>query len=180
MPKQIDQLFVELKADLDRLEADLSPYSLAELNAIPADGGWSALQCLQHLRMAERQSQAYVEKKLSFNPSLPKTDMGHAVRRFLLKNYMNIPIKIQAPKGLGTEQLPEESDLATLLEEWRSQRRSLQAYLSGLEQDIFTRQVFKHPLAGRVSLEAMLQFFRAHFGRHRRQAFRALGEQKPS
>lgn len=174
MRKKTTELLDKLDQDLAVLAEAFGQYSHEELNRKAKDGGWSAMQCLHHLMLSEKGAQLYVKKKLSFDPKLPNKGIGNALRHFLLVTYSGMPIKFNAPKGIGTDKLPAESDLASALKKWRQSRSNLRNYLGELDDELFDKQVFKHPLAGRVSLDTMLAFFASHFHRHRRQAERAI------
>lgn len=175
MTQQATKEFDALDKELETLINQLRPFSHAQLNQLADNGGWSAMQCVHHIMLAERGSLQYVQKKLSFNPELndcsPLKDWS---RKFLFRNVMNIPVKIKAPKNLSGEFLPANSDLEATMDEWLALRKDLRHFLSDLDKDYFRKELMKHPLVGKITLTAMLVFFRAHLRRHQRQALRVL------
>jgi len=170
--KARDQLDA-LDRALDQLGAQLAAFSDEELNRAPARGGWTATQCLHHLILSEGGSQKYLEKKLSFKPELPRKGITDHLRRWLIVGYLSSPMKAKAPKGIGDEFLPAYSELEPTLTKWRTQRAGLRTYLASLDPELYDKLIFKHPFAGRISLNTTLDFFQAHFARHRRQALAA-------
>lgn len=177
MTSEATQEINALDAELDQFISLLSSFSHAQLNRKESNGGWSAMQCIHHLMLAESGSQQYVQKKLSFEPKLKDySKIQEWGRRFLLVNYLKTSLKVDAPKYLTGEFLPAESDFTTTIAAWKAQRLDLRNYLSSLDETLYRKALMKHPLAGRISLTTMLAFFRAHLQRHQRQALRVLNE----
>lgn len=174
MKKNISQRLQKLDKDLEKLFQDLSAYSNETLNRPPAPGKWSALQVMHHLLMAEGYAQRYVKKKLSFNPRLKKAGLGAQWRSFLLWLYLTAPFKFKAPPAVTGENLPAQTSLEETKTLWLQQRRELQDLFESFPDELFSKSIYKHPFAGRLSLKGMLLFFQTHFNRHRKQIERTL------
>lgn len=166
----------ELDRLLDDLHSNLKNKPDEILNRKPGPGRWSALQVMHHLLLAEKLSEGYVRKKLSFNTPVPKAGIAGAFRIFSLYFYLNVPIKFKAPKAVGDEALPGNTTLEETMTAWRANRQSLRALLDGLPADHLGKALYKHPFAGKLSLGQMLFFFNFHFRRHLRQISRTLDE----
>lgn len=175
-PPSISRRLDKIDQRLQGLLDELSAHDNDTLNRKPADGGWSALQVMQHLLLSEEGSVKYVKKKLSFNPELEQAGFFSAWRAFLLDFYFMLPLKFKAPPGVGDDVLPTGSDFKQVSERWLSSRKALREYLESLPPGMFQKSIYKHPFAGRMSLEGMLQFFDGHFERHRKQIRRVLRE----
>lgn len=174
MHPSLQSTYLKLDQELEAFLKELASYSNEQLNQAPGPDKWSALQCAHHLMESEKLSLAYLRKKLSFNPTLKKQTWRTHWRLFLLNSYLRAPFKFKAPEGIGTSYLPETSSLEAVTQQWRNQRAALHDFLGSLPDDLIDKEVYKHPFAGRLPLKGMLQFFQAHFQRHRRQALRAL------
>ncbi|MCB0662129.1 MAG: DinB family protein [Saprospiraceae bacterium] len=163
---------------IDQKKLDLFNYMKefkeSDLNATPRQGGWSAFQICHHLMLSEFQSLAYVKKKLSYNPKLKPANMATKMRQKLLTTYLSTPMKFKAPESVGTQALPYESNWESVEIEWANVRKELRAFLSVLPEEMFEKEVYKHPFAGRLSLEGMLVFFEGHFDRHVKQIKKTL------
>jgi hypothetical protein len=129
---------------------------------------------LNHLLLSEKYSLQYCEKKLSFDPSLPKAGLAAAVRALFVKAYLLLPLKVKAPALISTSALPKEDDLANIKTQYQAQRQLLRTFLEQLEEGYLDREVYKHPFAGRLSFSGMFSFLTAHFRHHRKQIYRAL------
>ena len=165
--ERLDVALTTLFRELDKVDVEL-------INQIPGPGQWSVGQILSHVSRSEALSQAYVQKKLSFNPDLRKASFNANIRSMLLDWFLRAPIKIQAAKGVRTEDLPPIIVWTDFKENWLRQRMQLSEYLDGLDRKWIDREVFKHPIVGRISLAQMLDFFYGHFIRHKKQVNRVL------
>lgn len=176
MTPSLDRRLTKMGQRLQSLLDQLSAYDDDTLNRKPADGGWSALQVMCHLMLAEEGSVKYVRKKLSFNPELKEAGLASAWRSFLLNFYFKLPFRFKAPPGVGDDVLPLKSSFREVSQRWLASRQDLRRYLESLPPEMFHRSIYRHPFAGRMSLDGMLRFFDGHFERHRKQIERVLKE----
>lgn len=176
MKSKIIHLNTTYQAKVEHLLEQVKEYGDARLNANASNGGWSAIQTMHHLILAEELSLSYVRKKLSFNPALPAPGLGSRLRVFLLWFYLNLPIKFKAPKIVGDENLPGFSSLEETRERWSRVREEWTRFILDMPGDVAGKVVYRHPVVGRLSWAGNLLFFHYHFDRHRRQIERVLNE----
>ncbi len=174
MNRSLSKKLEILNGELDKLVNQLQGITHEQFNSSPAPDKWSAAQIMNHLMLAESGSLKYCQKKLSFDPDLPPVGLKTYLRSALLCYSLYFPIKVKAPKGFGTEYLPQEDNLQSVLERWIAQRQQLKDFLLDLPEKYLHREVYKHPLTGRMSLEGMLSFFHAHFKHHKHQILKAV------
>lgn len=168
--KELDQIDQALQRHLGRW----GQYSDEQLNQRPPDGGWSPIQVMHHLILAEGGSLGYLKKKLGFKPQLNKVGISDRFRALMLRFYLSLPVKFKAPKVVGDEVLPDHADFAETKADWLGVRTELRDYLNTLPEEHFSKSLYKHPFAGRMSLRGMLQFFGSHVERHAAQIERTL------
>ena len=160
---------------LQKLENDLSKYPSEQLNRKPAPGQWSVMQVVNHVMMAEAGSLYYLKKKLSDPSAIKKAGIGSAIRTWLLNLSQIIPgLKFKAQAFINEDKLPPVSDREAVFQQWRASRAALRAFLESQPDEIFTKEAFRHPRAGRMTIVQMLSFFGSHLNRHVRQIKRAL------
>jgi hypothetical protein len=159
---------------INNLFDEMAPFGDEALNHKPANGGWSALQTMQHLILTEELSLAYVKKKLSFNPELESAGFGAHWRGFLLWLSLSAPIKFKAPKNVGDEHLPDFSTIADTRARWEKIRADWTEFFAQMPENLADKALYKHPRAGRLGWPQMLAFFETHFGRHLKQARAAV------
>jgi len=173
MKKSVKTQLDWLNRELGLLFRDLKKYSDNDLNWKPGEGKWSVLQIMEHLILAESLSQKYLEKKLSFDPELKNANIISSMGSLFISFYMKTPIKAKAPAAVG-EVLPEHSTFWELVKQWKQDREDLETYLNSLPPELFKKQVYKHPMGGRMSIGNMMTFHKDHFKRHRKQIYRIL------
>ena len=174
LPAKVDKQLQHLDVELSELLKVLKDYSERTLNKRPAENKWSVLQVMNHLILVEGYGKAYVEKKLSFNPELKKAGLGGSWRKIVMNAAVKIPIKINAPAPVSGDNLPEESSFWETAKKWKQQREELRAFLESLPVEHFNKELYKHPLAGKMSLYGLMDFNVAHFKRHRKQINKIL------
>ena len=82
--------------------------------------------------------------------------------------YMKTGLKRKAPEIINTEELPQDTKFWETVKLWKDQRLDLKAYLGGLDPKLYKKQLYKHPVAGKLNIYQMLNFFQQHFRRHRK------------
>ena len=164
----------KINGELDDLVEYLKSYSNEQLNHRPAEGVWSVIDVMHHLMRAEKLSHNYVKKKLSYGGSFKKAGLVSSWRLFILNSYLRLPFKFKAPELVSQVHFPDNNDFNELQEEWRAQRKSLLSFLEEQPEELFDKEIYKHPIAGRVTLGGMVDFFTAHFQRHRKQIYRTI------
>ncbi|MEM6320389.1 MAG: DinB family protein, partial [Bacteroidota bacterium] len=174
MDKKTAVLLHKIDEKLAALLRDLKNYSDAKLNEQPSESSWSVLQIMQHLMGAEKGALAYVQKKLSFNPELEKANVLSGLRSTFLNLSLAAPFKIQAPAAVSGDFLRTDLTFWEVAKQWKSQRKALALYLEELPEEFFEKELYKHPLTGKMSLAGMLSFFSTHMDRHTRQIRRTL------
>ena len=174
MNQKLQRKLNQLDTDLAELLKRLQKFSDADLNWSPKNGEWSVLQVMTHLMLAEKYGHQYMEKKLSYNPTLKKAGILAGFRKQLMEISLKLPIKFKAPVAISGEQLPKEAAFWEVVKEWTQQRENLKSFLEKLPPEIHKSELYKHPLAGRLTTSGMLTFFDLHFKRHRKQIERIL------
>lgn len=142
------------------------------LNRTRGDGGWSALQVLHHVVAAEGATLAYIKKKMQAGTAIPRAGLRSRLRLLALRLALASPLRFRAPAA--TASVPPEIDAEKLRADWESGRGAWRALLTAFPEDLVARQVFRHPLVGRMGLSDTLGFMRSHLDHHARQVERAL------
>ncbi|MFT5169128.1 MAG: hypothetical protein ACI8P3_004376 [Saprospiraceae bacterium] len=158
-----------LDKKLNQLLEELKYYSEAQLNRKPGKGKWSAIQVMHHLLLAETGSFNYLQKKLGYNAELRNAGIQSWFRKQGLKFFLWAPFKWKAPPKIGDEYLPVHAGFWDTAKLWIEQRNQLKSYLATLPPDVFKKEAYNHPRAGRMDINGMVGFFDQHFDRHHKQ-----------
>ncbi|MEM8524907.1 MAG: DinB family protein [Bacteroidota bacterium] len=174
MDKSVEKKLDKLDADLRNLLTDLDGYSEQTLNRKPDEKSWSVFQIMTHLILAEGGSIKYIQKKLSFSPELKTAGATAKARSVLVNAYLSSPLKRKAPEAIAGDNLPKYTTFWDVAKKWKNQREELRTYLDELPADLFDKELYKHPFAGKMTLGEMLAFFQKHYNRHKKQIYRTL------
>ena len=164
----------QLNLELDQLQASIADIDATRFNAAPSLGKWSAAQIMHHLIRAEQLSLKYCQKKLSFQPKLKRAGIAADFRSALVHYCMVLPFKFEAPPGMGTEHLPVSSRIDETFETWKLTRSDWKEFFKQLPAEYIDKEVYKHPVGGRLSWRGMLRFFGSHYHHHYPQIMKAL------
>jgi hypothetical protein len=164
--------FERLESARARVLALLEAVDPDALQRAPAPGRWSALQLLHHVVVSEALTIGYVRKKMLAGASLPRAGLASRLRLVAVQATLASPLRISAPAAVAS--VPERVDPDELLARWRAVREELRQLLEGFPPELLDRRVFRHPIAGGLSLEHAVGTLGAHFDHHARQIERAL------
>lgn len=166
-----------LLARLGRMESDrlslmqrfagIPSHKLAER---PGPDKWSVAQVMMHLVVAEEGAQAYLKKKLAYGGHR-RAGLLSGLRLALLQLAIRSPFRYKAPAVVAD--IPDCSFEAAN-ERWASVRADMRRTYAELDEAAIGRELFKHPMAGRLSLLQGLAFMHDHMVRHTGQIERTL------
>ncbi len=167
-----EQRFQQLEDKRRQLTDELLSLDEAVLTLPEKEGAWSVLQCLHHLYITEWGTDKYIRKKTQKPETIPPVDLMTKVKLQVVKVTFASPIKFKAPMRLP--QAPTDITLPQLTTDWDEVRGNLHELMETLPDDLQQKGLFRHPLAGRISMSQTLNFFDFHFDRHLGQVRRIL------
>ncbi len=176
MDSRLKELFNSLDEDKEKLELRLRSLDRNLLNEPMEPGKWSVLQTLRHLVMAEQSSLIYVGKKLQDPSRADKSGLGSFVRGALLRGWFKLGMKAKAPKAFA--EIPPDQDRDAVLNEYTQVRQQFRDLLETVPSEFVDRELFRHPMAGKMHLMDAIKFFRSHFLHHQKQIDRFLEHKK--
>lgn len=172
MNTEVKNAFQRIEANRLALLDKMSTFSDEKLNQKPAPESWSAMQTAYHLVMAETSTLSYLEKKIQAKDSVKAAGIKSVFRSALLKLFLFLPFKVKAPKIV--ENVPDFKPFTALKQDWDKTRKNLESLLETLTDKDVKRELFKHPLAGKMNILQMLEFINDHLVRHIKQIDRCL------
>jgi hypothetical protein len=173
MRDELTRKFEVLEAIREQVASRMAGVPDEKLQSPPAPGKWSPVQVVMHLAAAEGSSLTYIRKKTSDPGSVPPANFMCAVRTLLLRAAMSSPFRFKVPDVIsGT---PEIVPAGSALDRWMTVREELRSMIETMPEDLMKRAVFKHPVAGRMTMSQALEFMISHARRHAKQIEQALG-----
>ncbi len=164
----------QLNSELDSLLEELQSISTEDLNRKPEVEAWSVAEVMQHLMTSERLSLQYVKKKTTYAKQFTTAGLSMKLRMFGLKLFLWTPLKFKAPAAVDESAFQKNLSLGELQSIWKNQRNEMAVFLKDAPDEWKGKEIYRHPLAGRLTLAGMLEFFLIHFRRHRQQIYRTL------
>ena len=167
MKKECLDLLNSVDAKKEELKKYLSELNQQDLNRLPAEGKWSAIMTVHHLILAEAGSLVYCKKKMSFDPELEDATPEQVEMETKVPYMLRSPKhKIQAPPGLGVESLDNTMTLDIAFSKWDELRNQIRSFIESQPEEIFSKALYKHPLAGKMRLIGMIMFYEGHLDSH--------------
>lgn len=173
MIKSLDKEFNKLEVQQDLLLQMAKPLSPAQQNFKPGDNAWSILQVFRHLMQSEGQINQYLRKKILGAEASKKAGIIATLRSVVLNAAMRLPLKYKVPPAIQVE-LEDEYDYEKLATEWRLLRKELRDFLDTLDEKTAQKEIFRHPVVGRMSILQGLTFMQVHLERHTQQVTRIM------
>lgn len=172
MNDRVKRRFDRLEAVRLLVESRIDGIDSAALNRQPGPGRWSVAQVIGHVVKAETLSVSYIRKKASDPSKLRPAGLANSFKAALVVALMRVPVKFPAPDIVA--EVPESENAAELRDRWRTTRSEMSALLDSLPDALLGTCLYKHPVAGPMTVEGALDFMIAHAARHAKQIDRVL------
>jgi hypothetical protein len=144
----------------------------------PQSQQWSVLEICYHLIKSEDLSLIYLKKKLHYGTNIPSSGLIASLRSIYLNWALRLPFNYKAPSRVS--EFPENLNWVELSNQWLKIRNEMKVLLLDLPDRFENSLVYKHPLAGRLTIDQMLNFFKVHIQRHQNQIVKTIGLAKES
>lgn len=172
MKKEFTKRYSDLETMRKTLFNDLKKYSDEVINTKPEPNKWSVVEVLLHLIAAEEATLSYLQKKTMDTSIAKKSGLNSKIKYMLLQVAFNIPAKYKAPSV--TKPKASKATLHELDEKWAKIRSETMAILEKLKDEDFSKELWLHPVTGKMSLMQMVDFLTMHFQRHQLQVVNTL------
>lgn len=140
----------------------------------PSSGAWCASEIMQHLNISEGGVLHVLSKQLSKDPSAFRShELRGKWRSILLNLSLLSNFKFKAPSVVADA--GEIEPPADLYAKWTTFQRGMMELLGNIPPGMENKLVFRHPVAGWLSLKETLQFMRFHQMHHMRQVIHRAG-----
>ena len=166
---ELNKQVLELSDRYNMLFKELATRNSAALAHQPREGAWNVLEVLQHLYLAEKLSFGYIQKK-SLDPSrVPPSKFSTKFKEKFMKAYLKYTPAFTAPKMVNEDHFQADYSIQQGEQEFKKLHEDMRAFFNKLPQELLDRNLYKHPVLGRVRLKSMMKFHLAHFDRHHKQ-----------
>lgn len=136
--------------------------------------GWSIIQVLSHLNKAESLSLSYMRKKVQAGAKMKKINAINNFRMWVTCGFLGSGLKWKAPSYIANPK--GDYSLDEIKNEWQKTRIEIADYVAEYPKELLNRAVYKHPMAGRLSLLQAVDSFIYHQRHHVHQIRRIRKE----
>ncbi len=161
-----------LNQQKNKVVDSLINYSPAQLNTCVEPNQWSVAQVISHLAIAESLSKKYLDKKIANKQHTNEMGIMSGLRRNLINTILKLPLRYKLPLAALNPTENITFDLA--IEEWNAIRNHYKSDLEKLEESFFNRDLFLHPLVGKMKLNDAFLFMYEHAAHHEKQIARII------
>lgn len=173
MINSLTPAFNKLENQLENLLQMVKPLSREQQNFKPNADSWSTLQVFRHLMQSEGQIVKYLQKKILGAATARKASVSALLRSAILNAAMRLPFKYKVPDAIMVD-FEENYDFEELSSDWRLLRKELRDFLANIDEETSKKEIFRHPVVGRMSLLQGLAFMQEHIKRHTEQVERIM------
>jgi uncharacterized damage-inducible protein DinB len=180
MQKRLQALhaqFEKMEAKKQEIMNLLQSLTPEQYDQHPNPSTWSIGQVVNHLYLSERNSLAYLRKKLSFPDLVPGYSPKSWVGIGMIKLVYLFHIKIKAPESINMWKVDMAMPYAELKLKWDELRRELISFIEQHEPAFGSHLAFRHPFAGRMTMRQMLIFMNDHLHHHQNRSRKPLPNQ---
>ena len=161
-------LLEKLAAGRDELLAAVEGTTEAEAAATPEGGGWSALQCVEHVATVDTR----VLRRMQHDSTAVGAEMSREREPMLYDLIAARGRKVEAPEMVHPT--GRYASLAEAVRGFVTARERTMRWVKDSEGDLRLRSV-EHPAFGVVSVHEMVLIAAAHAARHARQIVEGRG-----
>lgn len=172
-----------IRSSLERLQDErrtlldaLAGLDEARLRRPGPGGGWSVLQILGHVALAEQLTLAYLHKKMQDTSAIPRAGAASFWRLAVLKVALRSPLRAKAPERVAHPEA--DTTFAAVRAHWDGVRQGWQDLVEAFPPSLVDRAVYRHPRVGRMRLAHTIDSLREHLVHHRRQIDRRLASRR--
>jgi hypothetical protein len=166
MIKALQNKYLILEQNRERLYDQIEKLDVKQLNYRPLEGKWSIIQIIFHIIKAEQITVISINKEIRNTANKTKFGLYSLIRSFLLRYALRSPLKFKAPPLLRN--IPSDYDIHELKTKWITVRSKLHNALGEITDESAKKYMFEHPYAGRLSIYQTMDFLVEHFNHHYR------------
>ncbi len=169
MNTEIAEKVKEFESRRNSLLNELAGFDPGVLAAAPGETGWSVIEIVEHLVVAEREVLMGLPEPAEmkrYDRTFKNKLMLKVVMLVLGRIRVKVPSRTMIPKGGG--------DLSDLRSRWDESQDWLRRYIEECDPAQLNEAVFKHPVAGPINAPQVVEMGIAHLDAHTKQIRKVL------
>ena len=158
--KQLLMLHQTKQIALDKLKN----LPMEDHNRSKVPGKWTPAQVVYHLILGEELTAAYIKLKVQDPSTLDRSGIKSKIKSIVLNLALKSRRKFKAPEF--TAKVPDYVTYQELSDRWEKAQLELKSIVDKLPVDLLDKNIFKHPVIGRINIYQTLSFLRNHIIHH--------------
>lgn len=161
LQQKLDELTVQKAAFLQIINNATPTQRLQK----PNEQAWNMLQVGHHVLLAEGGATKFMLTRQPIKISLGQ-QIKSRLNSIMLTIFLKSPLKFKAPKVVSTIVAEQQLPLEQLTAQWAEASEQLTQYLANFNTAQLNYSVFKHPIAGPLTITQTLDFMIEHIQHH--------------
>ncbi len=160
---------VQLEAQTGQLIGKVEGWSTTRLEYHSAPGTWSATEVFDHLVKTE---EAILEQARNSMAEPHRIGFRDRLGNLFLTKIFRSDRRVKVPRSVPQIVPDKRQDLQSVLKRWRETRQELRKFCAQLKPEQTRLGIFKHPVAGWMTMDQIIAFFSVHITHHEFQLAR--------
>lgn len=131
------------------------------------DKSWSIAEVCYHMHLVENGTIKLINKNLKEQKVNRKSTLENWFKNKLTVIVLQLGIKFKAPKIVS--EFPSNITQAEVINLFKQNTKDFKAILETLPEELYDKQIFKHPMAGQFNIRQTLNFLLEHYQHHQPQ-----------
>lgn len=165
---QILQELDTLKSNFHHLLSITSKITNETINTPMQAGKWSIAQTIYHLGEIFIATNNYINKKMQYQHSLKPSGFRSALRSFILNKALQSKLKFKAPSVLA-QNIPVAISFTEAQQFLLENMQLFEKTILSIPEEHLTKELFKHPVVGRLNTMQTIRFLERHLYHHEKQ-----------
>ncbi len=176
--KLVYRIIPILERKSERLFEELACAPPEHLHRAPIEMAWSPFKVMQHIGMVERASVDYLLFKFDQDEAPVPQSLSTRLKGKMVVAGLMSPLKFKAPRSVDVthQDLLDAPTLSDIERQMRGARTDLVDLVGQAPPAWLDSAVYRHPRAGRMSLDDLMLMLMVHHDRHARQIKRGLAQ----
>ncbi len=166
MNPALSKAFQRLEREKQALLSAVASECAEAMSRRPEPGCWSRAEVLDHLAKVEEACVNSVQANLKHSRPVR---LQHRLKALMVNGVMRTPLRVKVPASAKGVLPAAAADVGVVREQWSEVRRRLAELLNRLPPEKMRCGVFRHPVAGWMTIFGALAFLSAHLQHHRYQ-----------
>lgn len=170
MNPKLKKEWTALEEEKKIFEREIRKANLIQQQYSPKPESWNMLQVLAHLVAVEKTSFDFLISK-NYTNARPAKGIRHFFQSYLLSLGLLSPFRFKAPP-IQSLSPSRDIEAEALFLQWKKEGEKARLFLEKFPEEKLSYLIFRHPVAGWLTMEQTVKFLKEHIQHHHYQVRR--------